>query len=240
MSRRYDPPLVDRYAPDGVLVWLRLDDFPGDYMSAGDLRLVRCDRERAGVAPEWYVDEYADSELDHALHIGFGIDWDCPRFNHARWAIRRGLCPGQPFLVAIDAPEWYRCSYEYDEYDVNWTSSLIDRVEVPAAIAAARWARFLTRRAARLEADRRRRDDEQSAAETAIDAMDVWTGIVGDWGRVTEHIARLHGGRGGGHRELAEGRGPTREAAFDAMARRAMLRLPHLDRATVDNLPRRW
>lgn len=226
--------LVDLYNEDGVRVWLRLDD---DCRGDLDIRLVR--GPRIGTPPGWFTEECSSSGLDMVLHAQWRPD---TRDDRAVWAIERGLCPGQPFLVAIDPPRWYRCSYEYEEYDVEWTWDILDVVPRTPARAARAWAGFFERRGGHILDQEMRRHEQRRLAATDRAAMYVFRTMYWSrsYGPPDGHIVRLTSRHGDlGIEGRATGKG-ARKLAFEEMLRRAGLALPHLDPDFIRSLPVRW
>jgi hypothetical protein len=65
------------------------------------------------------------------------------QYSWLYWAVEMGIAPGQPFQVAISEPYSYRCSYEYDEWDTEWSSELICVAHCSKLSATRRWEKFL-------------------------------------------------------------------------------------------------
>lgn len=229
--------LVDFYSEAGVRVWLRLDDD-----CRGDLDIVRIRGPRVGTPPEWFTEECSNSGLDMVLRAQWRAD-TCD--DRAVWAVEQGLCPGQPFLVAIDPPHWYRCSYEYEEYDVEWSWELLDRMPRTAERAARAWASFYVRRREICEAQRAEADARRLKSETDLSAMYIstdvyWHGYYDECAPPDGTIIRLRSQHGALYID-GRAHGTDRERrAWEDLVRSAVLRLPHLTPEIIRALPRRW
>lgn len=159
-------PLCDAYAEDAVLIWYRL--VPEDQ---GDLAPEPCGTNWVGGTPKWWRDP--DDDLSMILDPGSSRDtYEGYSFNCAwmTWALENGLAPGQPFLMRIQAPLWTKCSYEYDEWDCEWSSDVVRRMPNSFARARASWSLALARIQAyrrafvqRYEAHRALQDDAVTA-----------------------------------------------------------------------------
>jgi hypothetical protein len=229
--------LVDLYNAEGVRVWLRLDDD-----CRGDLDIRRIRGPHLGTPPEWFTEECSESRLESVIHP----QWRPDGGTWATWALEHGLCPGQPFLVEIDAPRLYRCSYEYDEWDVEWTWDLLDVVPRSPERAARIWADFYVRRREILEAQRQDAADRRLKSETDRAAMFISTGVYWHSRYYDEcsppdgEIVRLLSKHGALHIEGRAHGERAQERAWDDLVRRAVLRLPHLTPQFIRELPRRW
>ena len=69
--------------------------------------------------------------------------WGYCRSN-AQAALELGLYPRQPFLIFISM-NYYRCSYEYDEWDIDYCWDIVARLNDDLAIAEQRWRKWLQR-----------------------------------------------------------------------------------------------
>lgn len=107
------PPCCDIYTEDGMMyVWYRL------VLCGGDLSPESCSLDSRGRIPKW--SESGDMDLEEIL----GVEWHLGE-RWLRWALEQGVAPGQPFLVRIAEPRYYRCSYEYDEWDCEWDAEVV-------------------------------------------------------------------------------------------------------------------
>jgi len=84
--------------------------------------------------PEWYDHEMENSGWEGILGS---------EHREPNWAIEEGIAPEQPFLLRIATPEYYRCSYEYDEWDVNWDWEIFYVTQLDPQEAANRWEAWL-------------------------------------------------------------------------------------------------
>lgn len=106
------PPCTDVFIGRTAYVWYRL--LPGGLH--GSLEGERFSNDTLGEAPAW-LEEYDD--VWYELASGY---------NHnaaALFALENGLSPGQPFLLQLGEPRWYKSSYEYDEYDVEYDVEIV-------------------------------------------------------------------------------------------------------------------
>lgn len=126
------PVMTDVYFDDVVYVWARL--LPGG--SWGDLDLELYDGPSIGEMPEWFSD-YGEW-LDGAL-----IRYRCGTPSSITWALENGIAPGQPFLLEVGPPRSYRCSWEYDEWDVDYDVGLVRVLPNSIDRAARSWLREL-------------------------------------------------------------------------------------------------
>lgn len=229
--------LVDIFRPESCRVWLRLDDD-----CRGDLDLRRVRGQHIGTPPDWFTEECSESGLESAIHP----QWHPDGGTWAMFGLEMGICPGQPFLVEIDAPRWYRCSYEYDEWDVEWQWELLDREPRTSEKAARIWADFYVRRREILTAQRQASADRRLKAETDRAAMEVRMGVF--WHRgfydecappdgISARLTSTHGDLGIQGRAHGDN---AHERAMEELAIRASLALPHLTPQFIRSLPRRW
>lgn len=106
---------IDEYYEDEIYIWYHLTYYDG----WKDLELEMLDEDSTGDAPQWWFEEM-DGSVDYNLIPN--------RFNEAgilRWSMTQGIFPGQPFAVRVSRPEYYRCSYEYVEYDMDVTVEVV-------------------------------------------------------------------------------------------------------------------
>jgi hypothetical protein len=144
VKRTRERSLYNQFFPVEVRVWYRLHA-----CGCQDLVPSTCAVPAIGTPPKWW--DPVENDLETMLGIGYSThyvpvgDSDSLqiRYSWLSWAIESGIAPGQPFQVAIGAPESYQTSYEYDEWDVTWGGELIQVARLPLTAAARRWAAFL-------------------------------------------------------------------------------------------------
>lgn len=254
------PLRVNVYAKDVVRVWLKLDP-------ANDLRLVRCEVDATcGESPEW-LDDDVDENWDIILEVGWrystaDVDENEWPEAHFLWGLEHGIAPGQPFLVELPTPNWYRCGgYEYpNEWDVSYDPRVVRVWEWSQERCLAAWERALKEeveyRAS--ESDRRRRLRELRRTDISKMYVRYSSACMGqcysDWysgpHRVAANLcsnATLDGGYGWGNAVLASGYDPpydsnenrdgTRAGALDALVVEVLKELPHMTDAQVRGLP---
>ena len=117
-------PGVDEYYRKEAYIWCRL------VQTDGDLEFEAGAAEFVGDVPDWW-------ETIHETGIGWLIGaeqggWDYPRVLD--WALREGLAPEQEFLVCVPEPTWYKCSYEYDEWDYECDLFIVRRLPVEVSV----------------------------------------------------------------------------------------------------------
>lgn len=138
---RWLQPLTNVNTPDGVLYrWYRL--IPDGF----DLYPEAIGTNEVGDPPKWLEHQEDVTDLDtslspewcHGIHRGheFTERW-------LRWALHRGIAPGTPFLVRIGEPKWYKCSYEYDEWDCEYDIKVVWVQPRTPEQSLKSWARFL-------------------------------------------------------------------------------------------------
>lgn len=113
-----------------VRAWLRL-------VFRGDARELAPKALHRGL-PEWFhQDLMREDDVTHALrppNHGIGDGW-------ARWALHRGIAPGQPFLVRLVEPRW---SADYwGEWDCHYDGGLVAVEPWPLERVARQWERYL-------------------------------------------------------------------------------------------------
>lgn len=125
------PPMVDVFFDDVVYVW-------GRFMQTGyrgDFELELYDGASIGEMPEWFSDysEWIDNLVD-----GYRLGLSTMTF-----ALEHGIAPGQPFLLEVGPPHSYKCSWEYDEWDTEYSIELVRVIPRDAKKAARSWSRAL-------------------------------------------------------------------------------------------------
>lgn len=101
----------DFYSEKKVRVWLLFD--PRD-----DLCLSRAEPgEEIGEPPDWYDYEIDGVGWNTILDIG----WVKGKVrSEILWMLAEGIAPGQPFLVDLPKPRYYRCGEYGSETDVEY------------------------------------------------------------------------------------------------------------------------
>ena len=243
--------LSEVHFPPSCLVWVVAE--PSMSRPYWDLaiRLAPVAAE-IGQKPEWWDDfackeGYTDAaDFLDIPSMDFGVK------NPAKvmtWLMQQGIAPGQPFQVAVAMPYWYRCSYEYDEYEENKYAELVTIAPLDLEEGRRRWAWFLHHRERAIAAFDRRMAAERERAATDVGAMSVrkdWF-YHGDpqFGRLGGYIALLYSRHG--NRLLAEGRDdveswtrdrtPTWDAALERLIASAVERIPTLTPEIIRALP---
>lgn len=111
-GRRRPAPLVDIFTPEWIYIWLVVDGW--NFEEAGE--------ETVGVCPEWYQRDVIESGWDSILGA---TSWSSGWSRELLWCFEEGIAPGQPFQVFLPQPRWYRCSYEYEEYDCEYEPEIV-------------------------------------------------------------------------------------------------------------------
>lgn len=126
--RRGRGPLTNLYAPKFVRIWLALE---GDrFEDVGEFE--------HGELPEWYGTDAMELGWDGILQT-YGRSSQSEFPHDLLFLLDNGLAPDQPFLVHLETPHWYKSSYEYNEWDCEWTWDIIDRVRLKPEVSAKRW-----------------------------------------------------------------------------------------------------
>lgn len=239
------PKLVDVFFEDRAYVWYRLHQSTPDF----DLDMERFEGNQIGETPEW-MEEYEDvSTLMHKLTQGSYSSWT--GFN---FALTEGIMPGQPFLLELGMPRWYRCSYEYNEWDVDYDIEIVrvlprDPQKVTAWIdrATFRKKRYEEKRARELEELRTLRQTDLSAMfleqsyyfvdPPGYDDMAIPTGK--SVSLCTTHTA-LPGRPTWGRTDLVYGQDPDSwEKAFENLYT-AVEKTLGFTKQQIENLPKKW
>lgn len=221
------------------------------YRDGLDLNVEKClDVEEFGREPEWLWHETSDNGWEGIINPAY--DRDHGRWN--MWALQQGLCPGQPFLVELEKPHYYRCSWEYDEWDVSYAFDIVMRDPRSPKQAARAWAGWWKKCAAYKVAHERARAREQHKREHDTKAMYLqrdmfWADSYGDGYPPNGYIVALcskhtYGGW------LIQGRSPDKtwpraecdqepswEKALDDLIKNVKKHFPHLDPEFVRKLP---
>lgn len=133
MSTREMGSLVDILTPGECRIWFRL--------VGGDLDLKPCGTHAIGTEPEWLRFEVEQGDWD--MLAEYSLAWRTG-WERMEWALERGLAPRQPFLMAIEKPEysktWTDCGYEYD---THYSAEVIAVAPLSLGVAARRWERWI-------------------------------------------------------------------------------------------------
>lgn len=107
---------VDESYDNEVYLWCRILEFGSDSEWEFDIG----DGETP--KPEWW-EQCVSEDIRYIIH---GTE-DHDLLN---WALHHGLCPNQEFVLRVSEPHWYRCSFEYEEYDYDVDVEVV-RIEPP-------------------------------------------------------------------------------------------------------------
>lgn len=237
--------MIDFYEPHGALLWFHLVD------DGHDLSIESCSDTFMG-DPTW-LEDY-DPYWEHELGIQHRSEPAELGYTFSStiyiWALQEGIAPEQPFQVYISKPRWYKCSWEYEEYDAD-VDCWIEKIKrIPIEEHLRRWEEFLeSRRKYKIEMTEYRRKLKHRR-ETDVDAMflqydSYWHRNPTDYfpdGRIvrlcTKH-ARLEEPGQYGVVFLLEGRdnGGKNEVAMDNLVKRALEHYPHLTEEKIRALP---
>lgn len=232
------PDLVDLYVPEGpAFIWLRWS------LRGWDLELVAAGREQVGAEPEWLRHERKYDGFDGIVGRPWLLTAETElRIGGFHIAARRGLAPGQPFLVRIDPPHVYRTSIEYDEWDVDWTWEIVRVVAWTLEQSGRSWAQATTRAAERREQHAQEMMALREKRRTDVTAMYIlrdryWPGGYCEMTPPRGIIARLSTQHG--HHWLGDGRddGGDWEKALAQLVEHARTELPHLVEEQIRALP---
>jgi hypothetical protein len=126
-------PLTNIAIGNSVLHWYRL-------VYTYKLEPQRIGPKVQGNLPKWVTD-YDDGDYgeDYETQLDSLVDYD--RLAWFRWGKENNISPGQPFLIRMGEPHEYRCSYEYNEWDVDYEVELIKAVPKDPVAAQRSWAR---------------------------------------------------------------------------------------------------
>jgi len=238
-------PLTDLYVADGpVYLWLKL--LPG----YRDLDLHECGEDEAGAKPEWLKEEIGQSGVEGIIRN----EWKLAGHSWAYWGLTEGIAPGQPFCVEIHPPHWYRCSYEYDEWDIEWTWDLVQVLPRTPEKAAKSWQQYWD--AERRYEKKRARIKERLEQKRQHDPSALylrWSPYYGGGGyddmrvphgvRVhlcTKHERQADVNLGSDLGPWGEDNNGSHEVALQKLIEGAAVKYPHLDEAFIRKLLRRW
>lgn len=94
--------------------------------------------------PKWFPWWLSYLDLREALGISYG-DGECTEHGHTwnepwrQWALLNGIAPGQPFCVAHPEPEVSKSGWETVEYDVNYSSYVVEVQEMKPSEVLRLW-----------------------------------------------------------------------------------------------------
>lgn len=213
-----------------------------------------------GTVPEWYEFEMDNTDWESVI----GPEWkSCSDESNFTgkwndWALQEGLAPGQRFLVEFKHPRWYKCSWEYEEYDVEYYWDIVLREPRSAKQAIRAWEQWRKVCEEDRIALREQRAKQQHQRTHDVSAMYIsydsfWSeGYYDDCSPPDGYIVRLSTKHGG---SIAEGRSPTSDEryrrgaeriaptqtrAWDDLIANVQKHLPHLDVEAIRKLSTRW
>src|SRR5690606_11023678 len=102
------------YHSEGGFLWLRIAEYEGDWIIEHD------DDDFIGECPDWMDSFGILEEYENTLNLNRQID--APVMD---WALRHGLSPGQRFVVWCGTPQTFRCSWEHEEYDIEFWFEIV-------------------------------------------------------------------------------------------------------------------
>lgn len=253
---------INVYAQPVCYIWLQVVRDGVDLLVEPCLDVDDC----FGTTPEWYAHELDNTDWESIIspEFKFGAS-DTSDFTGKwnDWCLQEGLCPGQRFLVEFKHPRWYRCSWEYEEYDVEYFWDIVMRDPITPKQHARAWAQWQKTcaknreglRRAKAKREHKRRTDVSAMyirhdwfwAERRCDDMALPDGfIVALW---TEHGGMLASGRSPNHEDErrrlhreppVDDSGPSQEKAWRDLVANVQQSLPHLDTEMLRKLPKRW
>lgn len=203
------------------------------------------DDPRPDLEVRW-AEELEDIGVDSLFDVRAydGLGW-------LTWGLLNGILPEQSFLVCVSAPRYYRCSYEYDEWDFDVSYEIVGRLPPESSVrdieqlldSAAQDARAheaslaLTRTAQRLDVDRMFISVSWYYATRWWDEMAAPDGV--DYSLSTTRISHDSRQHGWGVR-LVSGRSDkgNREEAMQRLREAVARELPHVTER-LDSLPLR-
>lgn len=218
------------------------------------------DVETFGQPPEWFEYEMDNTDWESVISPGWKPCTDTSNFTGTwnDWALQEGFSPGQRFLIEFKHPHWYRCSWEYEEYDVEYYWDIVLREPRTPKQAIRAWEQWRKVCEEHREGARQARAARQHKRTHDVAAMFIqhdvfWSSSYGDGYPPDGYIVRLSTKHGG---SIAEGRSPTaderykrrdsapvvpsRERAWDDLIANVKKHLPHIDPDLLQTLPRGW
>jgi len=246
---------VNIYSQAACYIWLQIVRDGVDLSVEPDLGAAAF-----GTVPEWYAFEMDNTDWASVISPEWKSCAETSNFTGTwnDWALQEGFCPGQRFLVEFKQPRWYKCSYEYDEYDVEYYWDIVlreSRTPKQAIRAWEQWRKVCEedRIAIRKQRDAREHKRKHDVAALFISYDVFWSSYYGDGYPPDGYIVRLMTKHGG---SIAEGRSPnyderykrdderiepTRERAWDDLIANVQKHLPHLDVEAIRKLSlNRW
>lgn len=246
------PPLQDTGHPTGhFYVWLRVTA-GGDGDSGEDFELELCGE--GDPMPNWLDREIQESGLEE---LAGASNWATDSAVHGwifcsrrlKWALEKGIAPGQPFLVRTTPPVYSR-DY-WGETDCDWDREIVSVLPWSQDEVRDAWGKAL-------ETLQRHRDDARGLMEqlharrtTDVAAMylqrdrynvgrpndTLWPG--GSIVRLCTDHTSIDGLWKSGSFALAEGRddGGNSTAAMENLIGKALVQLPHLTGDQIRALP---
>jgi hypothetical protein len=213
-----------------------------------------------GTVPEWFDYEIGNCGWDGIIspdYKSWRSDESPSDFDGTwnNWGLEQGVCPGQPFLVEMKHPHYYKCGgYEYpEEVDVEYYWDIVMRAPYSAKQAARIWVQWqkkcadncqvMQRAAARLRRRRARNVEAMFIQHDSFwadryDEMTAPDGVIVRLCSNFGHYGTLAEGRSGRKRD--EERTDAQERAWNDLLANVREHLPHLDLDVVRKLPTRW
>lgn len=239
--------LVSIFSEELVYMWYILDY--GDYVEnepfPEDLYLMRLDTDSVGIQPEWLDEEEGDLGPDFFVEPGWstedtGEGWVFIT-TWARWGLMNGIAPRQPFLVRIEKPIW-RIDY-WGEADVEICWDMIYVKKISEFEKCIRWERFFEHRAKYREQSINKMRYLESVRANDKSAMYISYNVYGGYRSPVEYSVCLnskHTNIIGLNKttwpSIAEGRGKTREEAFNNMVSSAKFRTIGLTKKQIERM----
>lgn len=103
---------IDEFYHEECYVWCHLIETDGDW----ELEQIG---ESAEQPPFWWDDPIQETGLQYHLTGEHSMSGFAGHGEVLDWALREGLVLGQEFLVYVSRPDWYKCGWEYPEYDYD-------------------------------------------------------------------------------------------------------------------------
>lgn len=237
---------VNVFSQPVCYIWLRVEREDGGL----DLTVEPYLGDTFGTEPEWYYYEESNSSWSDIIGAGSHGSWKKDDFigGWNTWAMQEGLCPGQEFLVQFKPPRWYRCSWEYIEYDVEYDFDIVMRAPRSPKQAARswdQWKKACIRNRQSLREHQRREEYKRTHDIEAMylrhqrtyqDDLDVYTvalcskHINGGW--LTQGTSPVRA-----YAHKASDPEPSWENALANLIEVIQKDLPHLDPEVVKKLP---
>lgn len=124
------------YTPDYIRVWLKVDP-------AEDLNFVEDEYTfDIGERPGWLDVEIAENGMGWDDILGVAVTGGWPN-REIRWLLKEGIAPGQPFLVEMGRPHYYKtggyCGPE--EWGVDYDADVMQLTKWPTARVLKAWTK---------------------------------------------------------------------------------------------------